>query len=138
MKKIKLLSTAALALVVLFSACKKDKDKTTQEKLQAKWNFNKEYSHSYYLGVDSRDTTYGAGDYADFRGDGKVYTKFGTSYDTTNYALLGDDKIIMTYGTSTLYHDTVHIQVLNDNSLQTYSKYYSGVNFDEYTDFYSK
>ena len=144
MKKTILFICSFVLSVLLFSACSKSKSDdspTTLQRLQAKWNYQKEYSHGYYSGVDSRDTTYAtAGDYSDFRTDGKIYSKFGIYYDTSSYSLLGDTKIITTYtDMGVLYSDTANIIVLSDNQLQVYTKAFDPApDYYEYTDFFTK
>ena len=142
MKKATQFLSLAVIAAILFSACNKsDPAPTTLQRLQAKWNFQKEYYHEIYSGVETRDTTYAvAGDYADFRADGKVYSKNGSSYDTTSYSLLGDNKIITTYSYGGFsYNDTASIIVLNDNQLQVYSKTFDPApDYYEFTVFYTK
>lgn len=144
MKTAKFLSVAAIA-VLIFSACKKDSATSTStlQKLQAKWNFQKDYYHEHYTGTpDYRDTTYGqAGDYVDFRTDGKVYSRIsgGAYYDTSNYALLGDSKIVISYGGSSPGSDTAEIQVLTDTQLQLHSKVYDPApDYYEDTQYFTK
>ncbi len=140
-KAMKFLSFATI-VAILFTACNKsDPAPTTLQRLQAKWNFQKEYYHDVYSGVESRDTTYAnPGDYSDFRTDGKIYSKYGTSYDTTSYSLLGDNKIVTTYSYGGFsYNDTASILVLNDNQFQVYSKTFDPApDYYEYTDFFTK
>ena len=128
--------------LIIFTSCGKDEPaaKTTLQKLQAKWTFQKEYYHDNYSGVDYRDTTYGvATDYADFRTDGKVYFKVGTYLDTAGYSLIGDTKVVTMYGGSTPYNDTALIQVLNDTQLQVYAKEFDvAPDYYEYTDYFTK
>ena len=137
----KFLSFAAI-VAILFAACKKsDPAPTTLQRLQAKWTYQKDYYHQNYGGVDYRDTTYASpGDYSDFRTDGKVYSKYGTSYDTSGYSLLGDTKIITSYTyLGVPYYDTATIVVLNDTQLQVYSKVFDPApDYYEYTDFFTK
>ena len=142
MKKTMLILSLATIVAILFSACNKsDPAPTTLQRLQAKWNYEKEYYHENYGGVDYRDTSYAnSGDYSEFRTDGKVYSKYGTSYDTSSYSLLGDTKIITvsTY-MGIPYNDTADIIVLSDNQLQVYSKAFDPApDYYEYTDFYTK
>jgi hypothetical protein len=133
MKKVFLFVTAAILTGISFSSCKKDDaGRTTLQKLQGKWTFQKQYYHDNYSGVDYRDTTYGlAGDYFDFRTDGKVYIKNATYFDTANYSLLGDTKIVATYVGPSPESDTLDIITLTDTECQLYSKI-----FDPAPDYY--
>jgi hypothetical protein len=147
MKKLHLVLGIVLFTGIIFSACKKDDNntsRTTTEKLQAKWNFQKEYYHEYD-GTDYRDTTIGiSGDYADFRTDGKVYLHIaGFGDDTASYSVIDDSKIVFVTPTgsgSSLNYDTATIQVLTDNSLQYHVKEPSNasINYYEYTDYFTK
>ena len=141
MKKTNVLFLAASCLVLLFAACKKDDpQKTTLQKVQAKWTFQKEYYHENYGGVESRDTTIGNGtEYADFRTDGKVYSKIDSYLDTASYSLLGDDRIIMTHISPYPFTDTASILVLNDTELQIYIKAFDPApSYYEFTDYFTK
>ena len=113
-----------LVLIVVFSislitpSCKKkDAEKTTAQKLQNKWTFLNATDNNYYSGADHIVTINGnAGDYMDFRTNGKVYLRLQSSLDTSTYVLSGDTKIIFD-GT-----DTATIQTLTDNALKLYIK----------------
>src|SRR5688572_13746046 len=100
MKTGKLLLTGALSAVVLFTACKKDDpvtpELTTLQKLQAKWNYERMTDHIFIGGMSLRDTVVAdPGDYADFRTDGKVYSRMDNMFDTIPYSLLGTNKLIL-------------------------------------------
>ncbi len=135
MKKVIAFASFFALAAILFTACKKSDDTpSTLQRLQAKWTFQKDYYHEVSGGVESRDTTTGTGaEYADFRTDGKVYSRYSaTQYDTAAYSLLGDNKIVTTYTYFGIpYNDTVEIVTLTDNSLQVHSKY-----FDPAPDYY--
>ncbi len=113
-----------LVLIVVFSislitpSCKKkDAEKTTAQKLQNKWTFLNATDNNHYSGADHIVTINGnAGDYMDFRTNGKVYLRLQSSLDTSTYVLSGDTKIIFD-GT-----DTATIQTLTDNALKLYIK----------------
>lgn len=130
--------SAVILSAILFSSCKKNKDatQTTLEKLQYKWSFTKEFYHDLFLGVESRDTTTGLStDYVDFRSDNKVYSRQGTNYDTSSYALMDDSHLITSSGGT---NDTLTIQVLNDHALQVYSRSGTATNYYEFTDIFAK
>jgi hypothetical protein len=137
MKTFGLLSVAAVA-ALLFTACKKDNTpaaaNATLQKLQARWIFDKDIYHQYVGGVHMRDTVVGtATDYIDFRTDNKAYYKFGITYDTANYALLGTDKLITWDATS---RDTTNIGILNDHQFQIFSREVNGADYYEDTTFF--
>ena len=143
MKKANLFLAMFFIAAAIFSACGKTAStaKTTQQKIQAKWNLQTEYDHQFYAGYNTYDTITGAAeDYFDFRTDGKAYYKAGSNMDTATYVLSGDDKII-TYSleAGVPVTDTIFIQSLTDNSLQLYSKYYDPYpDFSEYTIYLTK
>jgi hypothetical protein len=138
MKTLKLLSATAIA-VLLFTACRKDDPAptpTTLQKLQAKWIFEKDIYHEFVGGVHSRDTIFGTGsDYMDFRTDNKAYYKLGNLYDTANYALLGDTKLI-TWNDSD--RDTTNINKLTDHQFQIFFREVDGADFYTDTTFFIK
>jgi hypothetical protein len=140
MKKIKMSLAFAAIAAILFSACKKADDtpaKTTQQLVQGTWNFQKEYYHENYGGVEYRDTTIGlTGEYADFRTDGKIYFFASTGNDTLPYSVVGNDKIVIDYGS---FNDTSTIQVLTDHAMQLYTKEFDpSPDFYEYTTYFTK
>src|ERR1700692_3642906 len=95
----KIIPSVALALLVTFylPACKKtDKQPTTIEKVQAKWNLVTDTFNDHVSGQDNISTITGAtGDIIDFRTDGKVYSNIQGGADTSTYALSGDTKIVI-------------------------------------------
>jgi hypothetical protein len=107
----------ALLAAISFSACKDDDEPTVQQRLQGVWTFEKTIDHDVDGALDLRDTTYGvSGDYVDFRSDNKVYSRYaGLNYDTSNYSIVGSDKLV-------LDGDTLTIQSLTNNSAQFYSR----------------
>ena len=118
------MKSVLLVLIVLFSislitpSCKKkDAEKTAAQKLQNKWTFLNATDNNHYSGADHVISVNGnAGDYMDFRTDGRVYLRIQSSLDTSSYVLSGDTKIIFD-GT-----DTATIQTLTDNALKLYFK----------------
>lgn len=106
------------ALFVIES-CKKDavKEKTTAEKIQAKWQIDNIISNDHTGGVDHKTTYTGNPfDYFDLRADGKAYSSFQGTMNTSTYTVLNDSKIIMG-GT-----DTATIQNLTDHIFSLYEK----------------
>ncbi|MEO8771816.1 MAG: lipocalin family protein [Ferruginibacter sp.] len=151
MKKVKLFFLIGTCMITLFAACNKhngdNTSKTTLQKLQAKWVFQKEYYHEYSNPGDYRDTTIGVtGDYVDFRADGKAYYYVAglLGSDTATYTLLNDSQVVLTFndgGGTTTFNDTATIQVLTDNALQLYVKTRTPApsqDYYEYTDFFTK
>jgi hypothetical protein len=120
MRTIKILTTILISGLA-FAACKKDdKAPTTLEKLQEKWTLNKQINHLVYLGNQQSDTVASAaGEYIDFRTDGKVYSKIAGTLDTSAYSLLSDTRLITNSGSA---NDTLDIQTLTLNALQLHYK----------------
>ncbi len=114
MKKVLFLMITCAAL---FTACKKDKEKTTSEKVLGKWNVTNTVNNSFYNNTAHVTTQNGiAGDYADFRADGNVYSKDGTYLDTAAYSITVDNKLVYD-------GETFDIRTLTDNQFVLYSKY---------------
>lgn len=109
--------------VVLINACnKKDSvpEKTTAEKIAAKWSLAGEiYRDSTAAGITTNTRAGLAGEYVDFRTDGKYYSFVSTTYDTGMYKILSDSKIVFD-------GDTADIKVLTDNDFTFYNKYQDG------------
>ena len=141
MKNLKILSLIAI-VTIIFTACKKDDPATptTLQKLQGKWNFQKGYYHEYYNGSHSYDTSFAvAGDYADFRTDGKVYFKFENDFDTLGYSVLGDNKLIATSLGAFPTSDTLNILTLTATEFQINQVDQSELpDLYEFTEFYTK
>ncbi|HWD90283.1 MAG TPA: hypothetical protein VG367_19275 [Mucilaginibacter sp.] len=87
-----LLLLAMLSCVVI-SCTKNNSEAVYSLSLSGKWNVVTDtvatgaaiIDYSYYKGV--------AGDYFDFRGDGKCYVKEGVSYDTLFYNITSDTSL---------------------------------------------
>ena len=118
--KLKHVFTALFGLMFfVFQACKKDagKENTTTQKIQAKWQVDNVVSNDHTDGVDHKTTASGnSTDYVDFRSDGKTYSNFQGTMDTSTYTILNDSKIIIG-GT-----DTAIIQNLTDHVFILYQK----------------
>ena len=117
-----------LAGAALFTACKKsDNGTTTQQKIVNKWSVVSDAGVDFYSGVAHPYTYTGvATDYVDFRSDGKVYSNYGGSLDTTIYSIISDQLI-------KIDTDTSQIKTLTDNSFVLYNKQTSGANYSEST-----
>ena len=131
------MTTKILSIVLLLSmgfiACKKEsttQPKTTQEKLLGKWNYVSTVSNIVFGGSSQTMTNTGAaGDYVDFRNDGKVYSYITGSRDTAAYSIINDSKMWIDNAS-----DTFDIRVLTENNLQLYHKeIYSATDYIEST-----
>ena len=119
------MTTKIMSLLLLISmgfiACKKEtttQPKTTYEKILGKWKLVTTVTNDYYSGSPHRDTiVWPAGDYIDFRIDGKAYGYNSGSYDTSAYGIINNSK---------LWIDDVSyvfdIEILTDTDLQVYRK----------------
>jgi hypothetical protein len=126
MKKVLFLMITSAAL---FTACKKDKEKTTAEKVQAKWTLNVIAANDFYNNTAHPFNFNGlAGDYIDFRTDNKAYERIGGSLDTVGYSISSDSKIVYD-------GDTYDIKTLTENQFIIYNKTTSTTsnNYDETT-----
>jgi len=82
----------ALFIFCLLMGCKKEKTGTTPVvTLVAKWNLVSDYTANHLAQMNTYTGV--AGDYFDFRADGKCYIKEGSQYDTLSYALKNDTTI---------------------------------------------
>lgn len=134
---------SAFIFITALWGCNKSENKpgAQQPGIQGKWNIQKEYDHQFYTGYDTYDTIIGeAGDYFDFRDDGKAYYKAGTEKDTSIYTLFGSDKIITASIDPDIHTtDTILIQSFTDNSMQLYSRSYDPYpEYSEYTIYLTK
>jgi len=98
MKKLTLLISLLVLVVVSFSAC--TKSNPSNATLPGKWNL---LTDSLVSGIGPISTpkyyTGQPGDYFDFRNNGKVYVKEGSTLDTLNYNLgAGNTITIDTFG----------------------------------------
>ena len=105
-----------LAGAALFTACKKTETTatTTAQKVLGKWTIVSKFSREYYQGTwNNYSITGQAGEYADFRTDGKVYSNFNASLDTASYAIISDKLLKFN-------KDTFQIKTLTANSFVIY------------------
>jgi hypothetical protein len=108
------ITSASISLLTL-AACQKE-EKTTAEKIQGKWRVETLIQHGHDADEEYSDTTYGtASDYVDFRADGRMYSHVDNEYDTTNYAVQNDLKIVID-------NEAFSIQTLTDDVLKLYSR----------------
>jgi hypothetical protein len=119
-----------IVIALLFIAgCKKDDKNTSNPSLQNKWGLE---STSYNIvedGVPVGPDNYTgvAADYVDFRKDNKVYSFVDQVYDTSDYQLLGSNKVVIDV-------DTFQIQTLTESASTLYEKItYDPQNYEEIT-----
>jgi len=118
MKKI----LSALAILAFFSvsftACKKEKTKTTAEKIIGQWQVDNLMVNDHSNGADhtisSNDFT--STDFYEFKTDGTVNISIKGDSGSTTYTLSGEDKLVITDD------ETYDIKTLNDHSLVLYFK----------------
>ncbi|MBX3252632.1 MAG: hypothetical protein KF862_00720 [Chitinophagaceae bacterium] len=92
---VKCLTLCCFALVVIFASCKKD-GKPASELIIGKWNVSSQY---YYLQVNGKTSTQPietpSGSYYDFKTDGKVDIKTGSSEALVyNYSIQSGNSIL--------------------------------------------
>ena len=107
-----------LAGASVFTACKKTETttQTTAQKVLGKWTFVSAVGSQTYQGTTTPSSHTGvAGDYVDFRTDGKVYIYNGGDRDTSNYKIISDNLIKVD-------SDTAQIKTLTTSSFVVYSK----------------
>ncbi len=104
MKRLFLFTGVLLVLSFFFSACKKNKDETTAEKLQHKWTIvNLIINYHDISGDDVQTTPAALGDFIDFNSNGTTYTsKSGGSSGNGTYSLISDTQISIDGDTSTI------------------------------------
>ena len=132
MKKLITLMAVATLLIFSLSSCKKTDEiqtpKTVIQKKQANWQLSNYYGNDHFGGADHITNITGtAGDYIEFRTDGKVYYSIQGNKDTTTYSLLTDIQFLI--GGSMKYD----IKTLTDNGFIFYGKDVSGADFLEET-----
>jgi hypothetical protein len=100
-----------LIVFSLLAGCKKENTETTQPTLVAKWNIVTDYTANHI--AQTNTYTGVAGDYFDFRADGKCYTKEGSRYDTLSYAITSDTNLnIRPFGYSNAAYYSGHANPL--------------------------
>ena len=113
---------AAVVTGLLFTACKKNHDKSATS-LQNKWGVVNETDLVVESEVTTSNDTYTgvAADYIDFRSDNKVYSLVNGGMDTSTYHLLSNNKVAI--GENPLA-DTLDILSLTTSSVQLHEKIY--------------
>jgi uncharacterized membrane protein YkvI len=128
-------TVAALVLSILIMtlvSCKKEsttQPKTTREKLLGKWNWISEVTNNYYGGM-SHITTYNfpAGDYMEFKSDGKVTEYQSGSVLTYDYGVIDESKIWLLAA-----YNIYDVKLITGSDLQLYKKDVSGADYYEST-----
>jgi hypothetical protein len=117
MKKSTIVSLLALSVVVY--SCKKDKDKSTQDRLIGKWSMVSAKWNEFYSGTNHYDSSsYGIGlFYAEFKTDGTMITSSAITADkdTSIYKIIDNNKLV-------IGNDTAFVNSISDNDFQLYYK----------------
>lgn len=133
--KFKQVCIAGLCTVlVAMASCKKDnkddppQQKTTAQRIQAKWNVDNYILHAHGADIastgDTSVTFPGAtSDYFDFRADSSFYISLFQESDSLTYSLQDDSTVLinnlnMLYGENT----TFRIRNLTDNTMTLFTK----------------
>lgn len=149
MKKIFL---GTIALTALIFSCKKSEDATpvtpvpptAQSQIIGKWTYVKNVDWYTSGSTTTKDTTAAkAGEYVDFRTDGKYYSHIwdGAVFknDTVAYTVNSNKLIFNMYVSPGVYaSDTLDIQTISANNLTTYLKTITPTYKDESWDFFTK
>lgn len=114
-----------MAAVTFLTACDKDDDRSTAERIMGKWDVAN-YSQTVFSGGSTATTTVspGPGSYIDFRNDGKYYTYLFGNYDTASYSVLSDNYLLMD-------GDSAAIRGISDHNLSLGQREYSGANYTD-------
>ncbi len=116
-----------LACTTLLTACKKNKNKNTAEKVVGKWSLVSIRDNSFYSNTPHVTTLTGtAFDYIEFLDGGIGTVNIGGSADLVTYSVVGDTKLV-------LDGETFDILGISDNVLLLYSKTGSATVYDEST-----
>src|ERR1044072_562551 len=123
-----------LVLSTIVYSCKKDKDKSTSDLIQGKWNVTTIYENRFYSNTTHRDTaTYAAGvETIECASGGKVYYAgvygSGTTYRDTGVFKIDGSNLILDV------QDTFKINSISSSDMQLYSKnFYNATDYDEQT-----
>lgn len=137
MKKLLYFFAVTIGFSILMTSCKKDDETTTTQKIQARWNFQKQINYENDMGVIYRDTITGsAGDYVEFKTDGKVYSSISGITATSNYEVLGNNKVVTWLIPSE--KDTINIQTLTASQLILFGHYEDPGYVSESTIYFTK
>lgn len=135
MKSIKTTMAVLLFIAAILTgvSCKKESTtpipKSNPEKLLGKWNLISEVTNDYYGGSSHINTfNFPAGDYMEFKSDGKVtdYQSGATSF--FDYGFISQSKIW--YG---FINNIFDLKLITDTDLQVYRKDITGADYYEST-----
>ena len=120
---------AVITIVSLsFTSCKKEKAKTTSEKIVGVWHLNNYIYNEHYDGADHlENTTGGPNDTYEFKATGMVNANVGGAADSSSYNIVGDNKLVITED------ENYDIKKLDDHNLVLYYKELDGDEFVELT-----
>ena len=106
-----------LAGAAVFTACKKTETTlTTTQKVLGKWTYVGQVGSETFQGSTRPTSSTGvAGDYIDFRTDGKTYSYIASEHDTSTYKIISDKLIKVD-------SDTLEIKTLTTSSFVLYGK----------------
>jgi hypothetical protein len=127
----KILSTLAILAFfsISFTACKKEKTKTTAEKIVGSWQVSNvvynEHTNDADHTISSNDFT--ASDIYEFKADGTVYISIQGLSDNSTYTISADNKLTI------VDDETYDIKTLDEHSLVLYFKEISGNDYSEVT-----
>jgi hypothetical protein len=129
MKKILSAFTILAFFSISFTACKKEKTKTTAEKIIGTWQIANIVYNEHTNGADHiiSSNDFAATDTYEFKADGTVYANFQGSSDNSTYTISADNKLTIADD------DTYDIKTLNDHSLVIYVKDVDGSDYEEVT-----
>jgi hypothetical protein len=112
-----------------FTACKKEKTKTTSEKIIGTWQITNAVYNDHSNGADHiiSSNDFSSADIYQFKADGTVYANVKGSSGTFTYTISTDNKLTITDD------DTYDIKTLDDHSLVLYAKDVTGSDYEEAT-----
>jgi len=127
MKKI-LSAFAILAfLSISFTACKKEKTKTASERIIGTWQASNMVYNDHNNGADHIISSNDFHATYEFRTDGSVHVNIDGELDSSNYTIIGENKLMITDD------ETYDIKTLDDHSLVLYAKEADGSDYVEVT-----
>lgn len=145
--KEKLLSFIILTIIVLVISCKKDEATNSSANtptIIGKWTYDNWVDWSTVTGSPiKKDTSFAhTGEYADFRTDGKVYSRNWHnsvySYDTSNFVVKGTSLIVSYPNAGYSKSDTAEIKTLTTSKLTLYGFYSKSGVLEEWWENFSK
>jgi hypothetical protein len=124
---LKTISMVMVLAAITFASCKKDKEKTTQEKIVGRWKIESLVVNDMTSGTLTTNTYTGtAADFIEFRNDGTANTSVDGTTDNMAWGIISDAKVWMDSPS-----DIYDIKVLTDTKLVIYSKETYGADYYE-------